>query len=144
MVTRHRHENYWLYAGTQPLACRHRITSWLFSAIRQQNIVWSYKLLIQEYSWDREVSEHPNNGGILRMIDWSVSAAPPFTVSHYKIKWSKGLTQWHNHLKLNMPCSSSARTNTNSYGLAARQLKAEKYKRYRDFAKKCPYRFFRF
>ena len=38
--------------------------------------------------------------------------------------------------------SITTRTNTNSYGLAARQLKAQKYKRYRDFTKKCLYRFF--
>ena len=40
--------------------------------------------------------------------------------------------------------SSSTRTNTNSYELAARQLKAQKYKRYRDFVKKFLYRFLGF
>ena len=74
--------------------------------------------------------------------EWQfVRVAPPFTVFHYEIKWSKRLTQQYNHLILNMPCYSSTRTNTNSYGLAARQLKAQKDKRYRDFTKKCLYRF---
>ena len=74
--------------------------------------------------------------------EWQfVRVAPPFTVFHNEIKWSKRLTQQYNHLILNTPCSSSTRTNTNSYELAARQLKAQKYKRYRDFVKKFLYRF---
>ena len=63
-------------------------------------------------------------------------------VFHYEIKLSKRLKRQYNHLKLNTPCSSSTRTNTNSYELAARQLKAQKYKRYGDFVMKFPYRFF--
>ena len=63
-------------------------------------------------------------------------------VFNYEIKGSKRLTPQYNHLKLNTPCSSSTRTNTNSYGLAARQLKAQKYKRYRHFFAKSLYRFF--
>ena len=65
----------------------------------------------------------------------------PFTDFHYEIKWSKRLTQQYNHLILNMPCYSSTRTNTNSYGLAARQLKAQKYKRYRNYITTFLYRF---
>ena len=55
----------------------------------------------------------------------------PFTVFHYEIKWSKGLTQQYNHLKLNTSYSSSTRTNINRSKQLSSIVQNIEYKRYR-------------
>ena len=143
MVARHRHEDYWLYAGTQTLTCRHRITPWLFSAVCQQDIVWSHKLLIQEYSGDREVSQYSHYGNFFRMTELFVWTICPFMVFHHEIKWAKRLTQLHYYLRL--ICLAPLQRGRILKGLALvrllpnRKAMAETYRRCLAFSK-CFYR----